>query len=104
MQKTLILSYFLMVLRIFMRAYKTIFVNKINEKYNVLDRLADDAVILAFANRLSADEAELVTAPPTVNELIALLQNTGFPRISAGNLCWSCSHPKRSWAIFSRLS
>ena len=48
---------------------------------------AENAVILAFANRLTADDADSFVSPPAANEWIGLLQTTGFALKSAGSLC-----------------
>lgn len=45
---------------------------------------AENAVILAFANRLTADDADSFVSPPAANEWIGLLQTTGF----CPEVCW----------------
>ncbi|MCH1981996.1 winged helix-turn-helix domain-containing protein [Ruminococcus sp. OA3] len=46
--------------------------------------ITEDAVVLAFANRLTADDAESFAAPPSTDELIQLLQAVGF----SSEICW----------------
>lgn len=51
---------------------------------NGLENVTEESITLAFANSLVTDESTVYSAPPSVSEMVTLLENAAF----SSSVCW----------------